>query len=189
MAKHIGALEGNLRQTVSLRVTIAEVNRTASRSAGINFTLSNDKGQPYFANNAGLIAAGGQANASGLSFGAGTNVANCIPICPGLPAGAGGFNNLPFALDNGQVKFAVTALRNLDYAKLLAEPILTTMNGETANFRAGGQFPTPILSSSGNAGQALQGVQFTNYGVNVYFTPCFKVWPRLYGFRFGLQLN
>ena len=70
-------------------------------------------------------------------------------------------NNLPFAIDNGQVRFAVTALRNLDYAKLLAEPILTTMNGQTADFKSGGQFPTPILASGGtNSGQNLQGVQF-----------------------------
>src|SRR5207302_4107344 len=80
-------------------------------------------------------------------------------------------NNLPISLDGGQVRLAVSALRNLDYAKLLAEPILTTINGETANFRAGGQFPVPILASTGNVGQALQGVQFQNYGVDVSFTP------------------
>ncbi len=162
-------------QTVSLRVTIAEVNRTASRSAGINFTLINNQGQPYFASNAGLIATGGSAGSGGqvgVAAGAGAgSLASCIPLCPGLPAGSGGFNNLPFAVDNGQVRFAVSALRNLDYAKLLAEPILTTMNGETASFRAGGQFPTPILSGSSNGGQVLQGIGFKDYGVNVFFTP------------------
>jgi pilus assembly protein CpaC len=162
-------------QTVSMRVTIAEVNRTAARSAGMNFTLIDNKGNPYFASNAGLIAAGGQAGSNGqvgiAAAAAGGSLASCIPLCPGLPAGAGGFNNLPFAVDNGQVRFAVSALRDLDYAKLLAEPIVTTINGQTANFRAGGQFPTPILASSGNAGSTLEGVQFQNYGVDVSFTP------------------
>jgi pilus assembly protein CpaC len=162
-------------QTVSMRVTIAEVNRTAARSVGMNFTLIDNKGNPYFASNAGLIAAGGQAGTNGsvgIAAGAGGGgLASCIPLCPGLPAGAGGFNNLPFALDNGQVRFAVSALRDLDYAKTLAEPIVTTTNGQTANFRAGGQFPTPVLASTGNVGQALQGVQFQNYGIDVSFTP------------------
>lgn len=160
-------------QTVSMRVTIAEVNRSASRSCGMNFTLINNQGQPYFASNAGLIATGGQAGTNGqIGIGVGGgSLSDCIPLCPGVPAGTGGFNNLPFALDNGQVRFAVSALRNLDYAKVLAEPIITTINGETANFRAGGQFPTPILASSGNLGQALQGVQFQSYGLNVFFTP------------------
>ncbi len=165
-------------QTVSLRVTIAEVNRTASRSAGINFTLVNDQGQAYFANNAGLITAGGAAGSNGqvgigggIGAGGAGGLGGYIPGIPGVAAGAGGFNNLPFAVDNGQVRFAVSALRNLNYAKLLAEPILTTINGETANFRAGGQFPTPVLSGASNGGQILQGVAFTNYGVNVFFTP------------------
>lgn len=162
-------------QTVSMRVTIAEVNRTAARSVGMNFTLIDNKGNPYFASNAGLIASGGQAGTNGsvgiAAAASGNGLSSCIPLCPGLPAGVGGFNNLPFAVDNGQVRFAVSALRNLDYAKLLAEPIVTSINGQTANFRAGGQFPTPILASSGNQGGILEGVQFQNYGVDVSFTP------------------
>jgi len=164
-------------QTVNMRVTIAEVNRTAARSIGVNFTLINNNGMPYFASNAGTIATGGQVYTNGInglgSFGAGFNGSSCIPLCPGLPAGVGGFNNLPVALDNGQVLLAISALRNLNYAKLMAEPNLTTLNGQTATFRAGGEYPVPVLTTGygGGGGYGLVGTEFRSYGINISFTP------------------
>jgi pilus assembly protein CpaC len=169
-------------QTVNLRVTIAEVNRTAARSIGANFTLLNNGGQPYFASNAGVIATGGLTfnNLFGAGLGglgliggggaAGGNFGTGIPALPGFPAGVGGYNNLPVALDNGQVRLAISALRKLDYAKLMAEPNLTTMNGQTAQFRAGGQFAVPVLAG-GFGGFGLAGAQFRNYGIDLNFTP------------------
>jgi pilus assembly protein CpaC len=92
-----------------------------------------------------------------------------IPNIAGVAAGAGGFNNLPAALDNGQVRLAISALRTLNYARTLAEPNLTTMNGQPAYFHAGGQFPVPIVTGYTQAG--LQGVNFVPYGVSLSFTP------------------
>jgi pilus assembly protein CpaC len=82
---------------------------------------------------------------------------------------AGGFINLPTALDNGQVRLAISALRDLNYARSLAEPNLVTMNGQTARFQAGGQFPVPVVTGYTAAG--LQGVNFIPYGVQLNFTP------------------
>lgn len=163
-------------QTVNLRVTIAEVNRTAARSIGVNFTLLNGADRPYLASNAGLIATGGQSFNNILGGGIGFGVAaglgnfNGIPGIAGFPAGVSGYNNLPVALDNGQTRLAISALRNNNYAKLMAEPNLTTINGQTANFQAGGQFPVPVVAG-GFGGFGLQGVQFRNYGIDLNFTP------------------
>ena len=44
------------------------------------------------------------------------------------------------------------------------------MNGQAADFRAGGQFPIPIISSGG-VGNNLQGVSFVPFGVSLEFTP------------------
>ncbi len=160
-------------QQVCLRVTVAEVNRAAARSIGMNFAIINQRGQAVFANNTGAIATGGLAPAfTGFGLGAvNFNNANTFGIStlPGVPGGAGGFNNLPAALDNGQVRLAINALRNLNYARSLAEPNLTTMNGKTAKFHAGGQFPVPIVA--GYTAFGLQGVNFVPYGVNLSFTP------------------
>lgn len=48
----------------------------------------------------------------------------------------------------------------------LAEPNLTTVSGETAEFRAGGQFPVPVSSGLGTTS-----VEFRNFGVSLTYTP------------------
>ncbi len=140
-------------QQVMLRVTVAEVNRSAARSIGVNFSLNTGAaGRSVFAQLTGGL------------------------LAQGATAGAG---NLPVLLDNGQIPIAINALRTLNYARTLAEPNLTTMNGQTATFLAGGQFPVPVLGGVGQFGQGglggfgggLQGVQFVPFGVQLFFTP------------------
>ena len=48
----------------------------------------------------------------------------------------------------------------------LAEPNLTTVSGETAEFLAGGEFPIPIANGLG-----ATTVEFRNYGVQLQYTP------------------
>lgn len=165
-------------QQVMLRVTVAEVNRAAARSIGMNFAVLNQNGVAVFANSTGSIATGGGtptfnggSGSAGLNFAnfaAGTNTFG-VPALAGFPAGVGGFNNLPAALDNGQIRLAISALRTLNYARSLAEPTLVTMNGQLATFQAGGQFPVPIVTGFTAAG--LQGVSFVPFGVQLSFTP------------------
>ncbi len=122
-------------QQVMLRVVTAEVNRTALRTMGINFSLFSNQGLNYF---------------SQLT-------------------GAGFTNNLPLLLDGGQVIFAIGALREVNLAKTLSEPTLTTLNGQPATFQAGGSFPVPLITGATATG--LQGVSFVPFGVQVSFTP------------------
>jgi len=164
-------------QQVMLRVTVAEVNRAAARSIGMNFTINSHIG-PVFAQNTGNIALGGLGTfGNGTGFtGAGVggvaglaNGFNGVPPIPGIATGLGGFNNLAASLDQGQVLVAISALRELNYAKSLAEPNLMALNGQTAHFHAGGQFPVPTISGTTYTG--LQGVSFVPYGVQLNFTP------------------
>ena len=52
-------------QQVCLKVTVAEVNRAAARSIGLDFSITNHKGIGVFASNSGSIAT------SGLTYGGG----------------------------------------------------------------------------------------------------------------------
>ncbi|MCS7271435.1 MAG: pilus assembly protein N-terminal domain-containing protein, partial [Gemmataceae bacterium] len=143
-------------QQVMLRVMVAEVNRAAARSIGVNFNLINNQGTLVFGQHTGNLIAGLNQNQQ-----------------PGV-GNAAGLVNLPVNLDNGQIPIAIQALRTLNYAKSLAEPTLTARNGATAFFLAGGQFPVPVITGLGAFGQfggGLQGVQFVPYGVQLFFTP------------------
>jgi pilus assembly protein CpaC len=123
-------------QQVMLRVTVAEVNRAALRSIGMNFSLFNKNQLRVF----------GQ-------------LTGATQLSPNLPA----------VIDNGQVQLAINALRNLNFARTLAEPSLTTLSGQAATFQAGGEFPVPVVS--GFTANGLQGVSFVPFGVQLSFTP------------------
>ncbi len=77
---------------------------------------------------------------------------------------------------------AIQALRTLNFARSLAEPNLTTLNGRPANFQAGGSFPIP--TSIVLPGGAAQSVTYQNFGVALQFTPYITDRDRI-----RLQLN
>ncbi|OWK44966.1 Type II/IV secretion system secretin RcpA/CpaC, associated with Flp pilus assembly [Fimbriiglobus ruber] len=160
----INLLEVAGEQQVMLRVIVAEVNRAAARSIGLNFNINNNQGLTVFGLNNGSATAGlGTATgAGGLGLtGSGLN-------------GSGSGGNITLNLDAGKIPIAITALKTLSYAKSLAEPTLVTMNGYPASFLAGGQFPVPVIgglgTTTGGLG-GLQGVQYIPYGVSLFFTP------------------
>ncbi len=157
----VNLLEVAGEQQVALRVIVAEVSRAAARSIGLNFSIRNNQGVMVFRNNTGNVGLGG-----------------------GGGGGAGGaIANLGAILDGGNIPLAINALRTLSYAKSLAEPTLVTMNGQGANFLAGGQFPVPIVSGFG-INNGLQGVSFVPFGVQLNFTPFITDRDRI-----RLQLN
>lgn len=120
-------------QQVMLRVTVAEVNRTAARSLGLNFTAIQNNS--LFSNTTGTVA-----------------------------------GNLRAILDGGDISLRIEAMRRLSLSRTLAEPNLVAINGQAANFQAGGQFPIPVIASGG-VGTNLQGVQFVPFGVQLRFIP------------------
>jgi pilus assembly protein CpaC len=166
-------------QQVLLRVTVAEVNRTAARSVGVNFSIFNRNGLQVFANNTGNVAGGTQGGGGGAGGVGGST---------GSGGGTGGLgsstNNLPTVLDNGRIIAAINALRNLDFARSLAEPTLVAMHGQTASFQAGGTFPVPVVTGATLNG--LQGVQFIPFGVQVSFQPFISDKDRI---RLSVQAN
>lgn len=136
-------------QQVMLRVTVAEVNRSAARNIGLNFQVVNDSGVPVFSQlTGGLISSAASGGTSGVTTLAG---------------------NLPTILDNGQIPIAINALRTLGLARSLAEPNLVTTNGQMARFHAGGSFPVPVVTGATSVG--LQGVAYVPFGVQLTFTP------------------
>lgn len=134
-------------QQVMLKVTVAEVSRSAARSLGVNFSIRNNAGVTVFAQNTGNLLTSASA-----AVGSTTNVAN-----------------LPIFLDNGKISLAVQALRNVNLARSLAETTVVALNGHVGRLLSGGEFPVPVLT--GTALATATGVNFVPFGVQVNFTP------------------
>ncbi len=148
-----GAVVNNLRvvapNQVNLRVRIAEVSRDTLKQFGINWDNAIKLGGFVFglAQGAPVLAAGG-----------GFNVGN-----KGTNSFVGSFRR-----GNVDLNTVIDALANENLITVLAEPNLTAMSGETANFLAGGEFPIPV-PQSGNSNAIT--IEFKKFGVSLAFTP------------------
>src|SRR6516165_10186177 len=70
------------------------------------------------------------------------------------------------------ISATVDALAQEGLVTDLAEPDLVALNGQTASFLAGGEFPVPIAgSSSSTNGVPTITVEFKSFGVSLAFTP------------------
>ena len=65
----------------------------------------------------------------------------------------------------------IKALENETLLQILAQPNLMTQSGKEASFLAGGEFPFPVVQSSGGGGFAGITIQFKEFGVRLKFTP------------------
>jgi len=86
-----------------------------------------------------------------------------------LPNGFNAATGGNLAVNYPDFRLALNALRDLGFARTLAEPNLTAINGQIASFRAGDTFPVPNAETAfGGVGQSVT-QQFV--GVDVQFTP------------------
>lgn len=66
----------------------------------------------------------------------------------------------------------IKALQENNVLEILAEPNLLTASGKDASFLAGGEFPFPVVQSSGGQGSfPTVTIQFKEFGVRLNFTP------------------
>jgi pilus assembly protein CpaC len=175
------AIEGE--EQVMLKVTVAEVQRTLLKQFGINLgaaILSGNFTTRILSENAlpltsaaGLgklpvPALGTEALAAGQSLSCATSGVLCN-YNPG-PVGSTAFGNSgvtnSFSAGNTAVTSALRAMERDGLVKTLAEPNLTAVSGETAKFLAGGEFPIPLVDSTGKLS-----VTFKEFGVGLAFTP------------------
>ncbi len=132
-------------QQVVLKVTVAEVDRTVVKQLGIDLNVSSG----------GLIT--GIVNSPNSALG---DVSGATPI---TTVSAGG------TLGPLSVTATLKALARRNALRTLAEPTLTAMSGQPAEFLVGGE--TPYNTSDGN-GHVV--TAFKEYGVKLNFTPTVK---------------
>lgn len=132
-------------QQVMLQVTVSEIRRDVAKQLGINLS--------------GTMTIGG----SSLGF----NNAMADVSSPGSMA-----NNSvagAFPLGNVNINASIQALEDRGALRILAQPTLTAISGQPAEFKAGGQFPIYTTNNNG-----VQNVTYKDYGVTLNFTPTVK---------------
>ena len=143
-----------LIKQVKLKVRIIEVDRSKQTQFGFNFfsgggsTISSTTTQQF------------QTNAA---------VTPATTTTPGTLTVSNALNFLLFS-SKLNVGAALQDLENKQVLQILAEPTITTLSGEKANFLAGGEFPFPVVQGS-SGGLTSITIQFRSYGVKVEFTP------------------
>jgi pilus assembly protein CpaC len=133
---------------VTLKVRIAEINRTLLKSWGVNLLTSDPTSGFKFGLAQGTVNAGGNPFQVANTTGAGVALGVATKLL-----GLNLLGSLNLAAQDGLVT-------------MLAEPNLTALSGETASFLAGGEFPIPV--SQGNNAVTIE---YKQYGVGLAFTP------------------
>src|SRR5262249_12318362 len=75
------------------------------------------------------------------------------------------------SLMGGAVSATIDALAQEGLVTILAEPNLTAMNGQTASFLVGGEFPVPIAQPGAAGAAPTITIEFKQFGVQLGFTP------------------
>jgi pilus assembly protein CpaC len=154
---------------VLLRVKIAELNRDAIRELGVSWFRSKDNSL-IGSTIGGIAGITGTANST-LSSGAVNGVLKPITSTVGATGSATNAAAQLFGIFDAFSLF-LDALKSNQMAKLLAEPNLMTLDGQPAQFIAGGQFPFPApQSSSFPGGTGVVTIQLKPFGTILTFLP------------------
>jgi len=134
-----------------LKVTVAEVYRQVIKQFGINM----------------------QTTGNGLQQG--QAVLNFVTDSP-FSAALETIGNTSVTARFGTVSSMLQAMERAGVIRMLAEPTLTAISGESATFLAGGEFPIPGIpactyGATGTVQTCTPSVDYKKYGVTLNFTP------------------
>ena len=151
-------------QQVQLRVRIAEASRTALRELAVGGVIG------------GNTVFGGFQAPGGTPF-------QPVGITPtnGNPVNDAGFqfdknpiagaSTLFMGITGADLEVFLHALSENRYVRLLAEPNLVAISGESATFLVGGEFPIPIVQGSVVGGGSTVTVEYKEFGIRLNFRP------------------
>jgi pilus assembly protein CpaC len=163
---------------VNLRVRFAEVSRSLVRALGVNLaTMDSSSGFQFGVGQSrtGWLPTYRPGSVTGVGAGKVTSACQDLtdptkliecagtavtPVANGTTLGAFGKFlglNIGSALDLAETDGLVTTL---------AQPNLTALSGETAEFLAGGEFPIPLSQGLGTTT-----IEYKKYGVSLAYTP------------------
>jgi pilus assembly protein CpaC len=160
---------------VNLQVKIAEVSRSWMRNVGVNLqTLDGSSGFRGGIGQGRAFTSGEWSPAGPVGVGNGVGQAFFTDPVTGEkvlgPAVQSITNGTTFAgmghLLGLDILGALDLAEQVGLVSTLANPNLTALSGETADFLAGGEYPIPISSGLGTTS-----IEYKKYGVSLAYTP------------------
>jgi len=150
----LNLLEAGGVHQVMLEVRVAEVSRSLIKRLGVNFNYV--RGGDF-----------GVSTLSGLTQLVKPDDANLVTEGP-LGFLASPSINALFRFHRGNASWTgfIDALKEDGLVKILAEPTLIALSGQTASFLAGGEFPVPVPQGLGTVA-----IEYKPFGVGLFFTP------------------
>jgi pilus assembly protein CpaC len=139
---------------VQLQVRVAEVSRNRMKDLGTSYTYQGSPGSGAYANSGSGPSALTTPLASPLG---------------GIISGALSSSALNMLVMGGNSLAMLRMLQLEGSIRQLAEPNLIAMDGQEANFLAGGEFPVPIVQEAN--GKPTVTIEFKEYGVRLNFKP------------------
>jgi pilus assembly protein CpaC len=144
--KVINGITLRSRDQVLLKVTVAEVQRDAIKQLGIDLSAA------FTSPSAAVLNLSNQ---------------NPFPVVGQALVGSNAVTGTWRA-----VSATLRAMERAGLIRTLAEPNLTAISGETANFLAGGEFPIPAgFTCDPTTRNCQTQIQFKKFGVGLNFTP------------------
>ncbi len=152
--KVISRLQTATPLQVNLQVRVAEVNRSVLKDIGVNFINNPNPANKFkFGTWSGRDSAF-HTDGNGI-------IDSFNKVSNGTSLGFGG--KLLGTFINAQLDLAERS----GLVATLAQPNLTAMSGETADFLAGGEFPVPVPDSQSNR----ISIEYKRFGVSLAYTP------------------
>jgi pilus assembly protein CpaC len=161
-------------QQVLLQVRVAEANRTALRSLGINVLQTGTQDNTFFGTSTVGAASGGNLNNIQMLPAGGALVGDeaiPVPFVTNNNPSVSPLVTLNLGFPRAELQFLLQALAENQYMRILSEPNLVAQSGEEANFLAGGEFPIPIVQGSTTGGGSSISVEYKEFGVRLKFKP------------------
>ncbi|MEL6205962.1 MAG: type II and III secretion system protein family protein [Pseudomonadota bacterium] len=158
-------------QQVMMKVRFAEMSRSVSKALGISVAAD------YISDSGDFGTQGGTG-----TYLLGDNLANLFDGDPATGITLSGENQgaIQFGWGSDNLEFAVLleALETKGFIRTLAEPNLTALSGQAAEFLAGGEYPVPVQDEDGGIS-----VEFKPFGIFLNMT------PRVVGENINLRLT
>jgi len=165
------------KDQVLLQVRIVEMQRSVIKQLGINLDSGANFGRLQGERVADIVGATPPAptqileGAPPFAGGFGLNSSTAFNVA-GASLGGLGLTGSLSNLINGQddqssLNASLTALERIGIVRTLAEPNITALSGEPANFLAGGEFPVPVSQDD----EGTITVEFRPFGIGLGFTP------------------